>query len=213
MGIADLWLKREALSIDFGDACFVVVDTETSGLDVRHDRLLSIGACIVQGGCVCLDRTFYRELHQDVASGVDNILLHGIGAGAQLAGAPPADALRGFLEFAGNRAMVAFNAPFDHAFLAHDVRRYLGIRFAPTWIDAAELAKAMFPGEAQEEKTLDDWLRRLSILGHDRHNALSDAYATAQFFIVMLEKARREGYSTARGLLRAQRNYHWQRKR
>lgn len=213
MGIADNWLRRASLSIDFGEASFVVVDTETSGLSVRRDRLLSIGACLVEGGCVRLDRAFYRELHQDVASGVDNILLHGIGARAQLDGEPQADALGAFLEFAGKRLLVAFNAPFDHAFLAHDMRRYLGIRFAPTWIDAAELAKAMFPGEAQEEKTLDDWLRRRSILGHDRHNALSDAYATAQFFIVMLKKARREGYSTARGLLRAQRNYHWQRKR
>ena len=213
MGIADLWTKRAALSIDFDQTSFVVVDTETSGLDVRRDRLLSIGACIVDGCSVRLDRTFYRELHQEVASGLDNILLHGIGATAQLQGEPRADALRAFLEFAGNRPMVAFNAPFDHAFLAHAVRRYLGVRFAPTWIDAAELPKAIFPAEAEVEKTLDDWLRRLSILGHDRHNALSDAYATAQFFIVMLAKARREGYSTARGLLRAQKNYHWQRKR
>jgi DNA polymerase-3 subunit epsilon len=213
MGIAGFWLKRAALSLDFSEASFVVVDTETSGLDARHDRLLSIGACLVEGGCIRLDGGFYRELHQEVASGVDNILLHGIGATAQLAGEPHADALGAFLEFAGKRPLVAFNAPFDHAFLARDIRRHLGVRFAPTWIDAAELPKAIFPAEAQVEKTLDDWLTHLAILGLDRHNALADAYATAQFFIVMLAKARREGFSTVRGLLRAQRNYHWQRRR
>jgi DNA polymerase III subunit epsilon len=213
MGIADFWLKRAALSIDFAEASFVVVDTETSGLDVRRDRLLSIGACLVEGCCIRLDRGFYRELHQEIASGVDNILLHGIGAEAQLEGEPRADALGAFLEFAGKRPLVAFNAPFDHAFLARDMRKYLGVRFAPTWIDAAELPKAIFPAEAQVEKTLDDWLRHLSIVDIERHNALGDAYATAQLFIVMLAKARHEGYSTARGLLRAQKNYHWQRKR
>jgi DNA polymerase III subunit epsilon len=213
MGIADFWLVRTTLSLDFADASFVVVDTETSGLDVHHDRLLSIGACLVEGSCIRLDRCFYRELHQEIASGVDNILLHGIGAQAQLGGEAHVVALRSFLDFAGKRPLVAFNAPFDHAFLARDVHKYLGKRFAPTWIDAAELPKALFPAEAQVEKTLDDWLHHLSIVDVERHNALGDAYATAQFFIVMLAKARREGYSTARGLLRAQRNYHWQRKR
>ena len=101
----------------------------------------------------------------------------------------------------------------DHAFLARDVRQHLHARFAPTWIDAAELPKALFPSEAQVEKTLDDWLLHLSIEDIERHNALGDAYATAQFFIVMLAKARREGYWNARGLLRAQKNHHWQRKR
>ena len=213
MGIAELWLRRAALSVDFAATSFVVVDTETSGLDARHDRLLSVGACVVEGCCIRLDGSFYRELHQDIASGVDNILLHGIGAQAQLRGEPHADALRAFLEFAGTRPLVAFNAPFDHAFLARDMRKYLGVRFKPTWIDAAELPKALFPAEAQVEKTLDDWLGHLGIADVERHNALGDAYATAQFFIVMLAKARREGYSNARGLLRAQRNYHWQRKR
>lgn len=213
MGIAELWLRRAALSVDFAATSFVVVDTETSGLDARHDRLLSVGACVVEGCCIRLDDTFYRELHQDIASGVDNILLHGIGAQAQLRGDPHAVALRAFLDFAGDRPLVAFNAPFDHAFLARDVRTHLHQRFAPTWIDAAELPKALFPAEAQVEKTLDDWLQHLAIEDVERHNALGDAYATAQFFIVMLAKARREGYGNARGLLRAQKNYHWQRKR
>jgi len=213
VGIADFWLERSALSLDFAQAGFVVVDTETSGLDVRHDRLLSIGACLVEGCSISLDHSFYRELRQEVASGVDNILLHGIGAQAQLRGDPHAVALRAFLEFAGKRPLVAFNAPFDHAFLARDVRQHLHTRFAPTWIDAAELPKALFPAEAQVEKTLDDWLLHLAIEDIERHNALGDAYATAQFFIVMLAKARREGYWNARGLLRAQKNDHWQRKR
>jgi len=213
MRLADFFSRRAALAVDFSAASFVVVDTETSGLDARRDRLLSIGACVVEGGCIRLDRGFYRELQQDVASGVDNILFHGIGAGAQLSGAPQVEALTDFLDFVDRRPLVAFNAPFDHAFLARDIRRYLGERFAPTWIDAAELPKALFPREAQVEKTLDDWLQHLAIVDVERHDAQGDAYATAQLFIVLLAKARVEGYSNARGLLRAQKNYHWQRKR
>lgn len=206
-------LTPAGLSIDFGEASFVVVDTETSGLDVRRDRMLSIGACVVKKEVVELEPVFYRELRQEQASGVDNILLHGIGGEAQREGEIQADALGAFLEFAGKRPLVAFNARFDHAFLSAAMRKYLGVRFSPQWIDMAELPKAMFPADAGSSKTLDDWLRRFSIEGVERHNALADAYGTAQLFLVMLAKARQEGYSTARGLLRAERNYHWQRRR
>jgi DNA polymerase III subunit epsilon len=206
-------LERDGLGEDFAHTSFVVVDTEASGLDVRRDRLLSIGACIVEGEGVSLGRSFYRELRQQTVSATDNILLHGIGGKAQLEGEIHAEALSAFLEFAGKRTLVAFNAPFDHVFLAGAMRRYLGVRFAPRWIDLAELPKAMFPADAEVHKTLDDWLRRFGIDDVDRHNALGDAYGTAQLFVVMLKKARHEGYGNARGLLRAQKNYHWQRRR
>ena len=190
---------------------FVVLDTETSGLDVRKDTLLSIGACIVYEGKVCIAENFYREIRQESASGTDNILLHGIGREAQLAGEQEAEALSSFLEFAGKQPLVAFNAPFDDQFLSTAMRKYLGVRFKPQWVDLAQLPKAMYPGDALECLTLDDWLERFSIVLLERHNALADAYCTAQLLLVMLKKAELEGYSNVRGLLRAQTNYHWQR--
>ena len=59
------------------------------------------------------------------------------------------------------------------------------------------------------------WGRAVDVIAADslleRHNALADAYCTAQLLMVMLKKAELEGYSNVRGLLRAQTNYHWQR--
>ena len=190
---------------------FVVLDTETTGLDVRKDTLLSIGACIVHEGKVCLAEQFYREIRPDHVSAADNILLHGIGREAQLAGEQEADALSSFLEFAGKQPLVAFSAPFDSEFLSAAMRKCLGVRFKPTWVDLAQLPKAMYPADAQDCLTFDDWLARFSIVHLERHNALADAYCTAQLLQVMLHRAEREGYSNVRGLLRAQANYHWQR--
>lgn len=204
-------LSNEKASVPLSKARFIVVDTETSGLDVRKDTLLSIGACIVSGGRVCIAENFYREIRQESVSGTDNILLHGIGQAAQLAGEQEAEALSSFLEFAGKHPFVAFNAPFDHQFLSAAMRKYLGVRFKPQWVDLAQLPKAMYPVDSLERLTLDDWLERFSIVHLERHNALADAYCTAQLLMVMLKKAEIEGYSNVRGLLRAQTNYHWQR--
>ena len=209
------WMRRspQRVSTALAKARFVVLDTETSGLDVRRDRLLSIGACIVSEGKLSVAQHFYREIRQEQSSSTDNILLHGIGGSAQRAGEPEAEVLASFLEFAGKHALVAFNAPFDEQFLARAMHRHLGVRFALPWIDLAQLPKAMYPADAQERLTLDDWLARFSIVHLERHNALADAFCTAQLLLVMLDKAKREGYSNVRGLLRAQRNYQWQRHR
>jgi DNA polymerase-3 subunit epsilon len=204
-------LGRDTLSDPFSQADFIVVDTETSGLDVRNDRLLSIGAVAVRGEVLDLSDSFYRELRQENASDDANILVHGIGREAQLAGEREADVLRDFLGFSGEHVLVAFNAPFDSTFLAAAIRRHLRVRFRPHWIDLAELPKAMYPTLSLELKTLDDWLAHFGIVHIERHNALADAYCSAQLFMIMLKKARLEGYSTTRGLRRAERYHHWQR--
>lgn len=192
---------------------WTVLDTETSGLDVRHHTLLSIGAVRVRETRVVMSESFYREIRPEHASDRANVLVHGIGHGAQLSGEDPARALAAFMAFAGGRPLVAYNAPFDRVMIETAVERHLGLRWRPTWIDTADLVKSMFPGEATELKTLDDWMGRFGIVHYERHNALADALCTAQLFQILLARASHEGYNTVKDLLRAERNYHWQRKR
>jgi len=192
---------------------WTVLDTETSGLDVRHHTLLSIGAVRVRETRVVMSESFYREIRPEHASDRANVLVHGIGHGAQLSGEDPARALAAFMAFAGGRPLVAYNAPFDRVMIETAVERHLGLRWRPTWIDTADLVKSMFPGEATELKTLDDWMERFGIVHYERHNALADALCTAQLFQILLARASHEGYNTVKDLLRAERNYHWQRKR
>jgi DNA polymerase-3 subunit epsilon len=197
----------------FASSEWTVLDTETSGLDVRHHTLLSIGAMRMAGTQVVMGRSFYREIRPEAASARDNILVHGIGHAAQMSGEAPARALAAFMAFSGGRPLVAYNAPFDRVMVEAAVARHLGIKWRPLWIDTADLVKSMFPGEATELRTLDDWMTRFGIVHYERHNALADALCTAQLFQILLARAAREGYATIADLRRAERNYHWQRKR
>ena len=192
---------------------WTVLDTETSGLDVRHHTLLSVGAVRMAGTHVVMGRSFYRGIRPEKASDKANILVHGIGRAAQLSGEAPARALAAFMAFTGGRPLVAYNAPFDRVMMETAVERHLGIKWRPTWIDTADLVKSMFPGEAMDLKTLDAWMGRFGIVHYERHNALADAFCTAQLFQILLSRAAHEGYVTVADLLRAERNYHWQRKR
>ena len=82
-------LPEPSLASPLNRQRMVVVDVETSGLDPRHDRLLSIGAIVVSDGLVRLEQSFEVILRQDEASPEENILIHGIGGSAQLDGRDP----------------------------------------------------------------------------------------------------------------------------
>jgi DNA polymerase-3 subunit epsilon len=187
----------------------VVVDVESSGLDPRHDRLISIGAVAVQAGAVRLAEAFETTLRQDRPSSDDNILVHRIGGSAQTEGRDPAAALIDFLDFAGTAPLVAFNADFDRVLIERAARAALGVAPDAPWLDLAALAPALFPDLARSARSLDDWLRVFAIENFDRHNALADAVATAQLLLPVLAAARAQGAASCARLIGLQKGYRW----
>jgi DNA polymerase-3 subunit epsilon len=168
------------------DGRWVVVDVETSGLDQAADRLLSIGAVAVRDGAIAVTDSLEVVIRQERASARANILLHGIGAGAQLSGTDPAQACRDFLDYAGNSPLVGFHSGFDRAFLARAARLYLGLPLNADWIDLAALAPALNPGV--RAKALDEWLAHFGIQVEQRHDASADAFATAMLLLRLLKQ-------------------------
>jgi DNA polymerase III subunit epsilon len=181
---------------------FVAVDTETSGLDPARDRLISIGACVVQAGSMPLDQCFAALLRQDRPSGADNVLIHGIGRAAQAAGAAPEAVLRDYLAFARRDVLVGYHMLFDLVVLQRAVRAALGIAYRPRYLDLALLVPALH-GEGTGWD-LDRWLQRYGLRAFTRHDALADAAAAAELLLVALERARGHGLHTLGQLLRIQ---------
>jgi len=190
------------------DVNWIVVDTESSGLDARHDRLLSIGACTISGGQVVIGSGFEVVLRQEQASAVDNILIHRIGGTALLEGEDPEGALAAFLDYARRHPLVALHARFDATLLARALRDRLGLRFRAPWVDAAHIAAALFPQSHGENWGLDQWLAHFGIENYARHDALADAFSTAQLFLVLLEQAASQGIPDARALIDLGRGQH-----
>lgn len=187
---------------------WVVVDCESSGLDPHRDRLLSIGAVAVREGRIDHADVFGAVLRQERASESPNILVHGIGAQQQLGGREPAPALREFAHYAARGPLVAFHAPFDETLLGRAMAAS-GIPWTPRWLDVAQLAPAIFPDRARSCTALDDWLAAFAIAHPARHDAMADAYATAQLLLVLLAAAERQGLATAGDLFAAPRHRRW----
>lgn len=183
---------------------WVVLDCESSGLDPERDRLLSLGAVAVREGRIDHGDSFGAVLRQAEASDAPNILVHGIGGDAQRAGRDPAEALGEFQRYAGGSPAVAFHAAFDRALLRRAMPPWKA-----RWLDLAQLAPALLPARAKFCRSLDDWLAAFGIEVPGRHDALADAYATAQLLMVLLAEAERQGIGAARDLFAAERGRRW----
>lgn len=184
------------LKAPVGESRYVVVDVETTGLNLIQDRLISIGAVAVVNGKIALGDSFYVVLQQRSASDRDNILLHGINTSAQLEGEPPVDALLAFLEYLGKSPLVAFHVTFDETMIKRALRDYLGYNLKHPWLDLAYVMPGLHPPLARKLRALDDWIGQFHIRIDARHNALADALATAQLLQVAHAHAAQKSISS-----------------
>ncbi|WP_263769116.1 3'-5' exonuclease [Propionivibrio soli] len=188
---------------------YVVVDVESSGLDTRKDRLISIGAVSVERGMIDLASAFQVVLRQDRASTTENILLHGIGASAQMEGAEPVEALLSFLDYIGKAPLVAYHAFFDRAMIDKTMRTYLGAALNRTWIDLTWVLPEFFPARMDGRVPLDDWLNRFDIEVIARHNAVSDAYATAKLLQIAMARGAQRNADTPASFIEIESARRW----
>jgi DNA polymerase-3 subunit epsilon len=163
---------------------WVALDVETSGLDVRHDRLLAIAAIGLQVNWpqrrleVRLGDSFEVVLRQHEVSSRDNILLHGIGAQSQRSGIDPAQALSAFADYAGAAPLLAFHSAFDEALIGRHAQRFLGRRLPNPWVDIEHLCAASHP--QVRARSLDEWMLHFGIVCPQRHQAAADTLAECE---------------------------------
>ena len=201
-------LPATDLRQSFSLSRYVVIDVETSGLNLAKDHLIAIGAVAVQAGKINLADSLEIVLQQRQASNRDNILIHGIGGTAQEEGVHPVEALLLFLEYLGKSPLIAFHVEFDETMVRRALKRKIGMDLKHPWVDLAYIAPALYPDLARQFRALDDWTNYFGIRNYARHNALADALSTAQLFLALNERmAERaiESYKELQELDKAQR--------
>jgi DNA polymerase III subunit epsilon len=169
---------------------WVVLDVETSGLDTRRDRLLAIAAVAVRHAegttpRIVLGDSFEVVLRQDDGSPAHadkaNILLHGIGVGAQRDGMAPDAALEAFERYVGTSPLIGFHAAFDRAMIDRACDRQQRRRLPNPWLDLEPVAAVLHP--ESRARALDEWLAHFGIECAVRHQAAADTLATAELLL------------------------------
>ncbi len=186
---------RDLHSTPLDDLCFVVFDTETTGLLPHQDEIVQIGAVRMLKGRIIEGEAFESLVNPGRPIPPASTKVHHV-TDAMVADAPDiGQAGAEFHHFARDAVLVAHNAPFDMAFL-HRHKDRIGRAFDHPVLDTVLLSAVLFGGS--DEHTLDALCTRLGITipAELRHTAMGDAVATAEVLVKMLPMLQARGFST-----------------
>lgn len=183
----------EDLSGDISTTRFVVLDTETTGFDYENDRILCIGAIVLQNNRISIQDSFEVYIEQEYYNKA-TAQIHGILKDFVLDRPKELEALQQFLDFLGDSIIIAHHTAFDVTMINKALERNGLPELKNRTLDTAKLyKKTLIVSNLLEHKdhyTLDDLADKFDISKKDRHTAMGDAYITAIAFLKILKKLR-----------------------
>jgi len=169
---------------------WVAIDCETTGLDVRKDEIVSIGAVRIVGNRLLtsqrLELLVRPERSLDVASmRVHRLLERDVAQGLQ-----PQQAMRLLLDFIGSRPLVGYYLEFDVAMLNRVIWPMLGVRLPQRKIEVSgmyyDVKLRQMPAH-ERGNTIDlrfaTIMDDLALPSRAAHDALNDAVMAGLAFI------------------------------
>jgi DNA polymerase-3 subunit epsilon len=188
--------------VDWRADTFVVIDLETTGLDPRHDHIVSYGAVPIRDGRVKTSESVYGLVHVPHDVPASSIKFHGLRT-QDLDGAPPlAECVAALDELIGHHPVVAHCAWVERSFLRRAFRRSY-LPFASPIVDTAVLARRILDVDLGPDQavSLEYAATALGLPVHSPHHALGDAVTTASLFIALAGQLERGETLTTANLL------------
>lgn len=162
---------------------FVVFDTETTGLDIVEDRILSIGAISINALRIDVGDSLETYVKQDVYN-VGTAGIHGILKAGSIHKTSETAAIRDFLGYVKNAVLVAHHAAFDIAMINACLARMGLPKLKNKVLDTGVLfKKTSLCQKKQDHYSLDRLCTVFNLNKHDRHTASGDALLTALIFL------------------------------
>lgn len=183
---------------------FVVLDTETTGLDLAKDHILSFGAVKIEEFKIRINSSLelYPESDREIGKSAE---IHGITQRPETISQE--DFSRILLPYLGNSILVGQHIHFDKSMM----EKITGIpSFPNSMIDTANFALRLEKGPQanwnhvnSKDYSLDQLCGRYGIQTEDRHTASGDAFLTAQLFLKLLKIAQSKGILTYGELMKS----------
>ena len=177
---------------------FVVLDTETTGLNPAKDQILSIAALGILDGKACVEDSFFRLIaHEQVSASIG--IHHITPADSKSNGVYLSDAIKDFALWAKDSVLVGHHIAFDKSILSHALYTSYGLHLKNQAVDTALLAIRLFePRESRDQIKIADYAleklaHRLKVPVYERHTAEGDALTTAAVFLALLKIAEKRG--------------------
>lgn len=172
----------------------IVLDSETTTLDVRKARIVELGAVSLRHGQLSENLRFHELIDPGEPVPAASSMVHGI-KDEMLKGKPGFREVMGrFSSFVGKQVVLGYSVGFDLAVLKHEHERAGMPWRPPRAMDVKHLVEIIAP--PLPNHTLETVAVWLDIEIRDRHTAIGDAVLTAEIFLRLLPELRAKGIRT-----------------
>ena len=173
---------------DFEEAEYLAADLEMTGLDPRHDHILSIGFVPIIQRRIRLRDARHMLVTSRLGVG-QSATIHGIHDNELRHALPLTRVMQDFMKALGGRVLILHCAAVDLAFIGPACEQRFDLPLLAPLVDTLQLEKKRLMAAGRLDHLPGDGLRlaecraRYHLPRYPAHNALTDALATAELFL------------------------------
>ena len=170
------------------DQSFIILDTETSGLD-KKAQLISLGIVELKNGEVEIKKSLSQSYNWLASN--DTSIVHGE-LSRKISAEKEKEQLIELLHRIGNKPIVGHHIRFDISVLSKKIKTYFpNHKIKNELLDTNDLWNRLT--NSSNTNSLDDLCKKLGITIENRHTALGDAFLTALIMMKIVEKLKKRG--------------------
>ena len=175
---------------------WVSLDCETTGLNVRTDEIISIGAVRIVGNRIMTSERLELLIKPEKGISAESIKIHRLREQDVANGISIDEAIKQLLHFIGSRPLVGYFLEFDVAMIERAMFPMLGVPLPQPKIEVSalyhdykfrQLPAYQQQGNVNIDLRFDTLMADLGLPVRDAHDALNDAVMAALAFIKLRE--------------------------
>lgn len=189
----------------FADSELLVLDFETTGLDPKKDRLLSVGFTTICNQRIQLGQSEHYLIQHTDSIPDETVAIHHITEEEAAQGQPITDIFPHLLSAMNGKYLVAHFADIEVGFLQQIATKHYQSTLPLIVIDTLQLAFRMKYKDAVHTPShalnLFNLRKQYALPRYKAHNAMSDAVATAELLLILADEKRRKDDITIKQLI------------
>lgn len=174
------------------DVDVIALDLETTGLDPVKDHIVSIGMVQIRNFCIDLESAWHRIIYTPKAIPEDSAVIHSITDDAVATGEDLTQLVPTLLDKLKGKVLLVHHAAIESGFLNNLCQSLYGQEFCMPVIDTEVLARRQIRRTQQAiqagQLRLFNLRERYHLPAYKAHNALSDALATSELFLALVNE-------------------------
>lgn len=175
---------------------FVSFDCETTGLNVKKDEILSIGAVKLINDKIELSESFERFVTPENKICGESIKIHHIRPCDIKDNIEAKIAIEEFLHFIGNRTLIGYYIKFDIAMINRYAKKLIGTTIPNQSIELSSMYYRRYKKQSSHEFVdlkFDTIMEKLDLPKLGQHDALNDAVMSGMMYLKLKALAEYKG--------------------